>query len=66
MVEEEKAKRELKEFRQEHIDIDNKIGSLSSQPVFDQLLLQRMKRRKLVLKDNISRLAEFLCDDIIA
>lgn len=66
MGEEEKARKELEECLDEHQQLNNKIEAISKESQFDQLMLQRMKRRKLWLKDRISYLQEFLCDDIIA
>jgi hypothetical protein len=66
MGEEEKAKKELAILLEEHKQLNQKITAITSDTTFDQLLVQRMKRRKLWLKDRISYLQEFLCDDIIA
>lgn len=66
MGEEEKARKELATLLEEHKQLDLKIGAITADATFDQLLVQRMKRRKLWLKDRISYLQEFLCDDIIA
>ena len=66
MGEEEKARAELLTLLEEHKQLNLKIAAISSDSNFDQLLVQRMKRRKLWLKDRISFLEDFLCDDIIA
>lgn len=67
MGEEEKARQELTELKAEHQKLDSKITALMAENgTFDQLLLQRLKKRKLWLKDRIATLQEFLCDDIIA
>jgi len=66
MGEEEKMREELQTLQKEHGQINEKITSAGDKGSFDQLLLQRMKRRKLQLKDRISFLQGFLCDDIIA
>ena len=50
----------------EHQDLDDVIARLSGQPAQDQLQLRRFKKRKLFLKDSISRLREFLVPDIPA
>ena len=44
----------LKELMLEHRDLDAAIQRLSDNPLHDQLALQRMKKRKLLLKDQIS------------
>jgi hypothetical protein len=51
---------------QEHRDLDGAIASLIEKSTFDQLRLRRMKKRKLVLRDLISRLEAHLVPDIIA
>jgi len=66
MGEEEKARKELEECLDEHNQLNTKIEAITNESQFDQILVQRMKRRKLWLKDRISFLQEFLCDDIIA
>lgn len=66
MGEQEKAEQELKELTKEHKQLDIKITALLEQITTDQLLLQRLKRRKLWLKDRIAELEDFLFDDIIA
>ena len=50
----------------EHHDLDDVIARLSHTPTQDQLQLRRFKKRKLVLKDNISRLKILLVPDIPA
>ena len=50
----------------EHHDLDDVIARLSEHPDQDQLQLRRFKKRKLVLKDSISRLKIQLVPDIPA
>ena len=50
----------------EHQDLDDVIARLSEQSSQDQLQLRRFKKRKLVLKDAISRLKILLVPDIPA
>jgi len=50
----------------EHQDLDDVIERLSGQADQDQLQLRRFKKRKLVLKDSISRLKILLVPDIPA
>ncbi len=57
--------RKLHELRSEHRDLDTVIGRLADQPL-DQLQIQRLKKRKLLLKDEISWLESRLIPDSIA
>jgi len=50
----------------EHHDLDDVIDRLAVEPGLDQLRLQRLKKRKLMLKDQIARLRTRLIPDIIA
>lgn len=56
----------LETLRQEHRDLDDVIARLTGQAPFDQLQLQRLKKRKLVLKDLMLQLESRLIPDIIA
>ena len=57
---------ELASKRQEHADLDAAIHTLSASGMADQMLLQRLKKRKLGLKDRIVQLENLLLPDIIA
>ena len=50
----------------EHQDLNDVIARLSEHPTQDQLQLRRFKKRKLILKDSISRLKILLVPDIPA
>ena len=50
----------------EHRDLNDVIARLSEHPTQDQLQLRRFKKRKLILKDSISRLKVLLVPDIPA
>lgn len=50
----------------EHRDLDDVIARLGERMPFDQLQLQRLKKRKLALKDQISKIESELLPDIIA
>ena len=50
----------------EHQDLDDVIDRLSVHPDQDQLQLRRFKKRKLILRDSISRLKVLLVPDIPA
>jgi hypothetical protein len=54
------------ELSQEHKDLDHAIDALTATPVHDQLQLKRMKKRKLLLKDQIEYLRVQLDPDIPA
>jgi len=57
---------ELATKRQEHADLDAAIQTLTQSNVADQMLIQRLKKRKLSLKDRIVQLENILLPDIIA
>ncbi|MEC7397490.1 MAG: YdcH family protein, partial [Pseudomonadota bacterium] len=50
----------------EHQDLDQAIARIAEEPPFDQLHIQRLKKRKLILKDQIALLENQLLPDIIA
>ena len=62
----EVLKIQLVVFKSEHRDLDDAISALVEKGTADQLTLQRLKKRKLALKDKISRLEDRLTPDIIA
>jgi len=64
--EKEELRRRLKALKSEHRDLDDVIARISNEAPFDQLQIQRLKKRKLVLKDEISRLEDLIVPDIIA
>jgi hypothetical protein len=57
---------ELAQLRQEHRDLDSAIDALQAKPRPDNLQIQRLKKRKLALRDRISALEDKLLPDIIA
>ncbi|MBO9464195.1 hypothetical protein TRP8649_00631 [Pelagimonas phthalicica] len=57
---------ELEVFKQEHSDLDDAIRALQNTGTFDQLTLQRLKKKKLQLKDKIALIEDRLLPDIIA
>jgi hypothetical protein len=59
-------RQQLETLKIEHRDLDDAISALQAQPLSDQLQIARLKRRKLHLKDQISRLEDQLLPDIIA
>jgi len=65
-VNEEEMRRRLTGLRIEHRDLDAAIGALTSTGSTDQLQIARLKRRKLMLRDQIAILEDYLTPDIIA
>ena len=58
--------KKLEELLSEHRDLDDVINSMVGIQGFDQLRLQRLKKRKLGLKDEIIKLRALIVPDIIA
>jgi hypothetical protein len=57
---------ELARLKQEHRDLDMAIEALERMVAGDQLQIQRLKKRKLGLKDRIIAIEDQLTPDIIA
>ncbi|MEM9139295.1 MAG: YdcH family protein [Pseudomonadota bacterium] len=66
MSEEETLRAQLDALRQEHRVLDEQIAELSEHRLADPLAIRRLKKRKLVLKDQIARIEDQLYPDIIA
>jgi hypothetical protein len=66
MVDPEVLKRRLVELKTEHRDLDDVIARLVAAGDFDQIQMQRLKKRKLALKDQIAKIENLLVPDIIA
>ena len=56
----------LLELTTEHHDLDVAIAQLEDAPANDELLLRRLKKRKLHLKDRIAHIEHLLDPDILA
>jgi len=56
----------LIELRQDHADLDAAVQAIALSPLPDMLLIARLKRKKLALKDEIARIEDQLNPDIIA
>lgn len=56
----------IAELSLEHRDLDDAITALTNGPVANQLQMQRMKKRKLALRDQIIRMESLILPDIIA
>jgi hypothetical protein len=63
---ESELKAQLARLRQEHRDLDVAIEALHNAPGADLLQVQRLKKRKLVLRDKIIQIEDQLTPDIIA
>jgi hypothetical protein len=57
---------EIERLRQEHRDLDAAIDALTAVGPVDQLQMQRLKKRKLALRDRIGLLEDVVTPDIIA
>ena len=66
MIQTDKLMQKLKEYEQEHRDLDQILIQLQDKHTVDFLQIQRLKKRKLVLKDKIIDLRNKLEPDIIA
>jgi hypothetical protein len=62
----EAVKERIAQLKVEHRDLDDVIGRLLEDPRHDELQMRRMKRRKLLLKDQIALLERQLNPDIPA
>ncbi|CAN7643615.1 DUF465 domain-containing protein [Phenylobacterium sp. LjRoot225] len=65
-LEEDALRARLAELRQDHADLDAAVNALSASPLPDMLLIGRLKRKKLAMKDEISRIEAQLNPDLIA
>ncbi|MBF0248080.1 MAG: DUF465 domain-containing protein [Alphaproteobacteria bacterium] len=63
---EKDPREELARLKLEHRDLDDVILRLSEDTAPNQLQLQRLKKRKLLIKDRIARLESVTIPDIIA
>jgi hypothetical protein len=68
MTQEEEAelRGQLARLQQEHRDLDAAIAALGASPGADIIQVQRLKKRKLVLRDRITFIEDQLTPDIIA
>jgi hypothetical protein len=66
MTHEDVQRVRLEVLRREHNDLDHAIAALHENSMPDQLMLRRLKKQKLALKDRIARIYDELTPDIIA
>ena len=59
-----KNARRLRDLRIEHRDLDDLIRMLELQPTSDRMQVQRLKKRKLRLKDTIAKVESRLIPDL--
>ncbi len=64
--EEKELRAQLALLLQEHADLDASIAALPFMPAPDQLMIARLKRKKLALRDDIAKLQDRILPDIIA
>ena len=65
-VNDEAIQIKVRQMEEEHRDLDTAITTMEERMPYDRLSLMRMKKRKLALKDKISRLKGAVHPDIIA
>jgi hypothetical protein len=63
---EQEIRHGLAELRQAHQDLDAAVAALEARPQPDQLQIARLKKKKLILRDQIAKLDNRLTPDIIA
>ncbi len=66
MNDQDPLKHQLANLENEHRDLDDVINKIISYGPFDQIEVQRLKKRKLMLKDEILRIRSILIPDSIA
>jgi hypothetical protein len=66
MSEQDLLKDRLGQLKAEHRDLDDAIQALSQRSVPDMIQLQRLKKKKLLLRDEIIKIENRLTPDIIA
>jgi hypothetical protein len=64
--EEARLRAQIAALREEHQDLDDSVRALEALPRPDQLQIARLKKKKLILRDQIAKLEDRLTPDIIA
>lgn len=62
----ETLERQLEELKSSHRDLDDVIARITEEAPFDQLQIKRLKKRKLQIKDQMTKIESLLLPDIIA
>ena len=65
-ADQENIKKEINNLLEQHSELDDAIERINDKIPFDQIKLQRLKKRKLLLKDEINKLKSQTLPDIIA
>ena len=65
-MEEDEIRARIEIARRDHRDLDSAIDALRQMPLVDMIQLQRFKKRKLKLRDDLALLEDMLVPDIIA
>ena len=65
-VDQTQLRRKLAELQSEHRDLDDVIARLVERLPVDMLQIQRLKKRKLAIKEEVTRIENMLLPDIIA
>ena len=65
-IDERELREQLARLQQEHRDLDAAIAALAMSPGSDVIQVQRLKKRKLGLRDKIRRIEDQITPDIIA
>ena len=65
-ADQENIKKEINDLLEQHSELDDAIERINDKIPFDQIKLQRLKKRKLLLKDEINKLKSRILPDIIA
>jgi len=66
LEETQRLRQRLAELKTEHRDLDDVIARIAETVPFDQIQIKRLKKRKLLLKDQIAQIESELLPDIIA
>ena len=64
--EQNKIKAKINKLKEQHSELDIEISKIVKVIPVDQVMLQRIKKKKLKLKDEISKLSSHILPDIIA
>jgi hypothetical protein len=66
MNEQEQLKKKLERLKDEHRELDTMINNMLSESIVNQLAVQRLKKKKLQVRDQIAKINALFLPDIIA